>query len=85
MSIFNPWGELRALKARLANEEQAYLVEEAEQQRVWAEKEVMLMKLIDENAKLQDTVKRLDAVIADFRANLYTRDPKTGRFTKKAK
>ena len=32
MSIFNPWGELRALKARLAAEEEAYRIEEAQQQ-----------------------------------------------------
>lgn len=89
MSIFNPWGELRRLKARLASEEQAYIVEETAQQKLWAQKDRDLAKLTVANAELRDTVKRLDAVIADLNAKLAKvtgkRDPKTGRYAKKDK
>ena len=45
MSIFNPWGELRALKARLAAEEEAYLIEEAQQQADRAKKDALMLRL----------------------------------------
>ena len=53
MSIFNPWGELRALKARLAAEEEAYRVEEAQQQAEWARKDARLLELERSNAVLR--------------------------------
>ena len=53
MSIFNPWGELRALKARLAAEEQAYRIEEAEQQRERDIKDNRLLELERINAILR--------------------------------
>ena len=53
MSIFNPWGELRALKARLAAEEEAYRVEEAQQQAEWAKKNARLLELERTNAVLR--------------------------------
>ena len=96
MSIFNPWGELRALKARLAAEEEAYLIEEAQQQAEWAQKDALLGELQRANAtlrrdneSLRETIKRLDLMISDLNTQLLRavdpRDPKTGRFTKKAK
>ncbi len=53
MSIFNPWGELRALKARLAAEEEAYRVEEAQQQAEWTKKNARLLELERTNAVLR--------------------------------
>ncbi len=53
MSIFNPWGELRAIKARLAAEEEAYLIEEAQQQAEWAKKDALLGELQRANATLR--------------------------------
>lgn len=96
MSIFNPWGELRALKARLAAEEEAYRIEEAQQQAEWAQKDALLGELQRANAtlrrdneSLRETIKRLDLMISDLNTQLLRavdpRDPKTGRFTKKAK
>ena len=103
MSIFNPWGELRALKARLAAEEEAYLVEEAQQQAEWAKKDARLLELERANATLRreqealrnritDVVNKLlraDEIITDLNNKLLRavdpRDPKTGRFVKKAK
>lgn len=131
MSIFNPWGELRALKARLAAEEEAYLVEEAQQQAEWAKKSARLLELERSNAslrrnneklrsdlskakerisfldgvasknsslyaqethrsaKLAATIKDQDALIVKLHEKLAQaidpRDPKTGRFVKKAK
>ena len=131
MSIFNPWGELRALKARLAAEEEAYRVEEEMQQAAWAAKQQRILELERSNAtlrrnneklrsdlskakerisfldgvasknsslyaqethrsaKLAATVKDQDALIVKLHEKLAQaidpRDPKTGRFVKKAK
>lgn len=131
MSIFNPWGELRALKARLAAEEEAYRVEEAQQQAEWARKDARLLELERSNATLRRNneklrsdlnkakerisfldgvasknsslyasethrsarlgaiVKDQDALIVKLNEKLAKaidpRDPKTGRFVKKAK
>jgi len=59
MSIFNPWGELRALKARLAAEEEAYLIEEAQQQADWAKKDALLGELDRKNATLRRANEKL--------------------------
>lgn len=59
MSIFNPWGELRALKARLAAEEEAYVLEEAQQQADWSKKEALLLELERKNATLRRSNERL--------------------------
>ena len=59
MSIFNPWGELRALKARLAAEEEAYVLEEAQQQADWSKKEALLLELERKNATLRCSNERL--------------------------
>lgn len=89
MSIFNPWGELRALKARLAAEEEAYRVEEAQQQAEWAKKTAMMQELERANATLRREQERLRNRIAELNEKLAKaidpRDPKTGRFVKKAK
>jgi response regulator RpfG family c-di-GMP phosphodiesterase len=89
MSIFNPWGELRALKARLAAEEEAYLIEEAQQQAEWAKKDAMLGELQRANATLRREQEQLRNRITELNEKLAKavdpRDPKTGRFTKKAK
>ena len=131
MSIFNPWGELRALKARLAAEEEAYRVEEEMQQAAWAAKQQRILELERSNASLRRNneklrsdlskakerisfldgvasknsslyasethrsarlgaiVKDQDALIVKLNEKLAKaidpRDPKTGRFVKKAK
>ena len=89
MSIFNPWGELRALKARLAAEEEAYRVEEAQQQADWAKKTAMMQELERANATLRREQERLRNRITELNEKLAKaidpRDPKTGRFVKKAK
>ncbi len=89
MSIFNPWGELRALKARLAAEEEAYRVEEAQQQAEWAKKTAMMQELERANATLRREQERLRNRITELNEKLAKaidpRDPKTGRFTKKEK
>jgi len=59
MSIFNPWGELRAIKARLAAEEEAYLIEEAQQQADWAKKDALLGALDRKNATLRRANEKL--------------------------
>lgn len=131
MSIFNPWGELRALKDRLAAEEEAYRVEEEMQQAAWAAKQQRILELERSNATLRRNneklrsdlskakerisfldgvasknsslyasethrsarlgaiVKDQDALIVKLNEKLAKaidpRDPKTGRFVKKAK
>lgn len=89
MSIFNPWGELRALKARLAAEEEAYRVEEAQQQAEWAKKTAMMQELERANATLRREQEMLRNRITELNEKLAKaidpRDPKTGRFVKKAK
>ncbi len=89
MSIFNPWGELRALKARLAAEEEAYSVEEEMQQADWAKKTAMMQELERANATLRREQEMLRNRITELNEKLAKavdpRDPKTGRFVKKAK
>ena len=59
MSIFNPWGELRALKDRLAAEEEAYRVEEEMQQAAWAAKQQRILELERSNATLRRNNEKL--------------------------
>lgn len=85
MSIFNPWGELRAIKARLAAEEEAYLIEEAQQQADWAKKDALLGDLERANATLRREQEALRNRITELNAKLsqsVRRDPKTGRYLK---
>jgi hypothetical protein len=50
MSIFNPWAEVRKLKAQLEAGYETYRVEETQQQAEWAKKDIMLKALGRENA-----------------------------------
>lgn len=59
MSIFNPWGELRALKARLAAEEEAYRVEEVQQQAYLDDLEKKNFSLRIDNERLSRDLKDL--------------------------
>lgn len=72
MSIFNPWGEVRELKARLVEAEKTY-VKLAKQV-----KELEFSKKENERE-----IKVLEAALAEARKN-DTRDS-TGRFTKAKK
>jgi response regulator RpfG family c-di-GMP phosphodiesterase len=82
MSIFNPWAEVRKLKAQLEAGYETYRVEETQQQAEWAEKAVLLEELEHKNARLRGTITELKEQLAKA---VDPRDPKTGRFTKKAK
>jgi predicted RNase H-like nuclease (RuvC/YqgF family) len=55
MSIFNPWAEVRKLKAQLEAGYETYRVEETQQQAEWAEKTVLLEELKRKNAYLRGT------------------------------
>jgi predicted RNase H-like nuclease (RuvC/YqgF family) len=55
MSIFNPWAEVRKLKAQLEAGYETYRVEETQQQAEWAEKAVLLEELKHKNARLRGT------------------------------
>lgn len=68
MSILNPWGELKALKTRLAAEEAAYVAEETEQQRVWAAKEAELDKLRKTVNELRADKRKADKTLRDWSA-----------------
>lgn len=59
MSIFNPWGELRALKARLAAEEEAYRVEEEMQRAAWDAKQQRILELERSSATLRRNNEKL--------------------------
>jgi chromosome segregation ATPase len=52
MSIFNPWGEIRRLKAQLEAGYETYRIEETQQQADWAKKGARLIELERENADL---------------------------------
>lgn len=78
MSIFNPWGEVRKLKAQLEEGYTAYRIEEDQQQRDWkAEREELLRANELLRAQLSDCRKQL--------ATSVRRDPKTGRYLKQGK
>lgn len=127
MSIFNPWAEVRRLKAQLEAGYETYRVEETQQQAEWAKKAVLLEELERINTILRrenyDMLKRVAELkkkearllklerdnfdlitelavrghVIEQRNNdikslkeqlakaVDPRDPKTGRFTKKAK
>ena len=54
MSIFNPWGEIRRLKAQLEAGYETYRIEETQQQADWAKKDILLSKLKEANVKLHN-------------------------------
>jgi response regulator RpfG family c-di-GMP phosphodiesterase len=82
MSIFNPWAEVRKLKALLDAGYETYRVEETQQQAEWAKKDILLKELGRDNQKLRATITELKEQL-DKAAD--PRDPKTGRFTKRSK
>jgi response regulator RpfG family c-di-GMP phosphodiesterase len=82
MSIFNPWAEVRKLKAQLEAGYETYRVEETQQQEEWAKKDIMLKALGRENQRLRATITDLKEQLAKATD---PRDPKTGRFTKRSK
>ncbi len=82
MSIFNPWGEIRRLKAQLEAGYETYRIEETQQQADWAKKDILLSKLKEANVKLHNENVKLKDALAQA---VDPRDAKTGRFTKKAK
>jgi response regulator RpfG family c-di-GMP phosphodiesterase len=82
MSIFNPWAEVRKLKAQLEAGYETYRVEETQQQAEWAKKDILLKELERSNAVLRRTVTELNEKLAKA---VDPRDPKTGRFTKRGK
>jgi len=53
MSIFNPWAEVRKLKAQLEAGYETYRIEETQQQAEWAQKGARLLELERENADLR--------------------------------
>jgi chromosome segregation ATPase len=82
MSIFNPWGEIRRLKAQLEAGYETYRIEETQQQAEWAQKGARLLELERENADLRRNRQALNARILQLLTQLDTailRDPKTGR------
>lgn len=81
MSIFNPWGELRALKQRLASEEASYLNEETEQQKLM---ESMKRTIRDMEVRLRTTAFERDSALTRMKS-MHRRDPKTGRILPKGK
>lgn len=81
MSIFNPWGELRALKQRLAAEEAAYVTEETEQQKLM---ESMKRTIRDMEVQLRAATMERDMAITRMKS-MHARDPKTGRILPKGK
>ena len=82
MSIFNPWAEVRKLKAQLEAGYETYRIEETQQQAEWAKKGARLLELERENADLRHNRQALNARILQLLTQLDTavlRDPKTGR------
>lgn len=59
MSIFNPWAEVRKLKAQLEAGYETYRIEETQQQAEWAEKDIMLKALGRENQRLRRELSNL--------------------------
>lgn len=82
MSIFNPWAEVRKLKAQLEASYETYHVEETQQQADWAKKDILLKALGRENQRLHKEITELKEQLANAAD---PRDPKTGRFTKRSK
>jgi response regulator RpfG family c-di-GMP phosphodiesterase len=82
MSIFNPWAEVRKLKAQLEAGYETYRVEETQQQAEWAKKDILLKELGRDNQKLRKEITELKEQLSKAAD---PRDPKTGRFTKRSK
>jgi DNA repair exonuclease SbcCD ATPase subunit len=61
MSIFNPWAEVRKLKAQLEAGYETYRVEETQQQAEWAKKSILLEELKRDNAALRRELSNLSA------------------------
>lgn len=53
MSIFNPWAEVRKLKAELEAGHETYRIEETQQQVEWAKKGARLLELESDNEELR--------------------------------
>jgi response regulator RpfG family c-di-GMP phosphodiesterase len=89
MSIFNPWAEVRKLKAQLEAGYETYRVEETQQQAEWAKKGILLKELERSNAVLRRENEKLRRTVTELKDQLAKavdpRDPKTGRFTKRTK
>lgn len=62
MSIFNPWGEIRRLKAQLEAGYETYRIEETQQQADWAKKDILLSKLKEANVKLHNENVKLSSL-----------------------
>jgi response regulator RpfG family c-di-GMP phosphodiesterase len=89
MSIFNPWAEVRKLKAQLEAGYETYRVEETQQQAEWSKKGILLKELERSNAVLRRENEKLRRTVTELKDQLAKavdpRDPKTGRFTKRTK
>ena len=76
MSIFNPWGEIRRLKAQLEAGYETYRIEETQQQADWAKKDILLEELGRENEKLRRELSSLSGAakkISKLESNLKRR------------
>jgi chromosome segregation ATPase len=76
MSIFNPWGEIRRLKAQLEAGYETYRIEETQQQADWAKKGARLIELERENADLRRELSSLSGAakkISKLESNLKRR------------
>ena len=62
MSIFNPWAEVRKLKAQLEAGYETYRIEETQQQAEWAKKDILLSKLKEANVKLHNENVKLSSL-----------------------
>jgi DNA repair exonuclease SbcCD ATPase subunit len=76
MSIFNPWAEVRKLKAQLEAGYETYRVEETQQQAEWAEKGARLLELERDNADMRRELSSLSGAakkISRLESNLKRR------------
>jgi DNA repair exonuclease SbcCD ATPase subunit len=76
MSIFNPWAEVRRLKAQLEAGYETYRIEETQQQAEWAKKGARLLELERDNAALRRELSSLSGAakkISRLESNLKRR------------
>ena len=76
MSIFNPWAEVRKLKAQLEAGYETYRIEETQQQAEWAKKGARLLELERDNAALRRELSSLSGAakkISRLESNLKRR------------
>ncbi len=76
MSIFNPWAEVRKLKAQLEAGYETYRIEETQQQADWAKKGARLRELERDNAALRRELSSLSGAakkISRLESNLKRR------------